>query len=208
MSLKLKKKSNLWSLTKIILLKRIKKYEKKNNINSNITMKSKKEEMINYILKNIPQKKVSFAENPKIIKIENRTEKEREERKKYFHNLKEKKKIFRIISKINYKHLPTMEEYIELKKYNKNKKNKLKKKKPIKFIKFKVVNIGDEIMYNLMKDKTKIILEIFYTNKKGVEEMKQYFFKFKPKNKESKYRAEYKAKIKLIKTLRKIMNIK
>lgn len=200
--------SSLWNLNKNELLRRIKKYEKKNNKISGIKKTSLKDDMIKYIIDNLPKiKKVKIKDTPKIIKIKNRNTVERLERKKILKEIKEGKKKYRLLSKFNYKKLPTLNEYIEIKEYNKDKKNKLKKKELLNFIKIKKNGknkfITEDIIYLIERKPKKITLEIFFKNKKEEEDFKEFNFRINSKN---KYKTEYDAKIKLIKFVRKYLD--
>ena len=73
---------SLTNLTKQELLRRIRKHENKTGIKSKISMKNKKDVMVKYLQKNVPQKKVRFSDDVKIIEIEGRTIEQRKTRKK------------------------------------------------------------------------------------------------------------------------------
>ena len=88
-----KRKSELKHLTKPVLLKRIRNHEKKTNTKSKISMKNKKEDMINYIDSNIKERKVVFdLENNKKKNIGVRTSVERESRKNQLRKINANKK--------------------------------------------------------------------------------------------------------------------
>ena len=211
----------LSNLTKQELLRRIRKYEDKSGNKSKISMKHKKDIMIKYLEKNIPQRKVIFKDAPKIIMIEGRTDKERKTRKKVLKKIKKGKKENKSIRNIRHKEIPTLEKYIEIIKYNLNLKGKqLKKKEALKFV--KGIDSKDKkktlynqkkwkqhkIKYNIVENKDKVILKIYEKERGEKKESIKKEYKFDINNPFDKYRAEYEAKVHLINYMRKIITKK
>jgi hypothetical protein len=159
----------LSNLTKKELLRRIRKYEKTSGNKSRISMRHKKQVMLDYLQQNVPQRKVIFIEKPKVIEIEGRTDKGRISRKKALRKINKGKKDNKGIRNIYYKNIPSLEKYLEIKKYNLNLKGKqLKKKEPLKFIKgidsedkkkhYIIKKNGKNIKLNIILKKRKIKL--------------------------------------------------
>lgn len=209
---------SLSKLTKIELLRRIRKYERKINDKSKISMKNKKLDMIKYLEKNIPQKIVRFIEEPQIIVIEGRTDKERKVRKKALRKINKKKKEDKSIRNIRHKEIPTLEKYIEIRKYNLSlspKSKKLKKKEPMKFV--KGIDSKDKkktlynqkkwkqhkLKYNIVEKNNKVVLKIYERERGEKKEDIKKEFKFNKEQSFDKYRAEYEAKVYLINHMRK-----
>lgn len=206
----------LSNLNKKELLRRIRKYEKLSGNKSKISMKNKKQVMIDYLEQNIQERRVTFESKPNIIEINARSDNERKERKKELKKIKKTKKEKKNIKNIYYKDIPTLDKYLEIKKYNLSSK-KLKKREPIKFI--KGIDSEDKkkiiynqkkykkhkIKYNIKKKKDKVVLKIY---EKEREEKKEDIIKeynFDKKQELDKYKAEYKAKVDLIKYVRKLL---
>ncbi len=205
------------NITKPELLRRIRKYEKESSNKSKISMKNKKQEMINYLNIHKPEKKVTFIEEPQIIEIEARTDKERENRKKHLKKIKKKKKELKQLKSIYYKQIPMKQHYIKIKKHNETKNKKLKKKEPLKFIKGidfpeKKRTIYEQtkwkkykMKYKIYTKKSKVKLNIYDKKDPKNEKKIEMEFKFNEEDKYDKYRAEYKAKVYLIKYIRKVL---
>jgi len=203
----------LSNLTKQELLRRIRKYEKSSSNKSKISMKHKKDIMIKYLEKNIPQRRVMFVEEPTVIMIEGRTDKERKVRKKILKKIKKGKKENKNIRNIRHKEIPTLEKYLEIKKYNLSDK-KLKKKESLKFI--KGIDSKDKkktlynqkkwkkhkIKYNIVEKKNKVVLKIYEKERNIKKESIKKEYKFDSNISFDKYRAEYEAKVYLIKLMR------
>lgn len=214
---KCQKGGALSNLNKKELLRRIKKYEKKSNTTSKISMRNKKDVMINFLQKNVPQKKVMFKNTPKIQLIEGRTDAERKLRKKALKKIKKKKKEDKSIRNIKHKEIPSLEKYIEIKKYNlgiRPKSKKLKKKEPMKFI--KGIDSKDKkktlynqkkwkqhkLKYNMVEKKNKVVLKIYEKERGEKKEDIKKEYKFNKELPYDKYKAEYKAKVDLIHHMR------
>ena len=200
----LKRREELKKLTKPVLLKRIRKYEKKENKKAKINMSHKKQVMINYIDKNVKEKRVHFNLDKNEKKnIGERTSIERENRKKQLRKINTNKKKNRSNAKALYKEIPKKDKYIEIKKHNKNKKNKLKKKEPMKFIKMtgkkkKLYKDSQEkIEYKIKNRKKKIQVDIIH--KQGDEKIKIH--QSYPKN-DNSLATEYKVKKDLLEYVR------
>lgn len=205
---------SLSNLTKQELLRRIRKYEDKSGTKSKISMKHKKEVMIEYLERNVPKKEVRFAEEVQIIPIKGRTSLERNTRKKALKKIGKSKKENRKIRNIRHKDIPELEKYLEIKKHNLSSK-KLKKKEPMKFI--RGIDSEDKkrvlynqkkwkqhkIKYNLVEKENKVILKIYEKERDVKKESIKKEFKFNPEKSLDKYRAEYDAKVYLIKLMRK-----
>ena len=211
------KGGTITNLIKAELLRRIRKYEKQTGNKSKISMKNKKGDMVNYLNKHKPSKTVRFG-NVKIIEIEGRTDKERNIRKKELKKIGKKKKETKKLRSIYYKEIPTLKYYLDIKKYNDTIKNKkLKKREPLKFVKGidyseKKRTIYEQTKWKKYKMKYKIytkrgIVKLnIYDNKdlknpKKIE--KEYLYD--KKEQYDKYRAEYLAKVELIKYIRKTL---
>lgn len=206
----------LSNLTKKELLRRIRKYEKSSGNKSRINMSHKKQIMINYLEENIPQRRVMFKDTPKIIEIDARSDKERKERKKTLKKINKKKKEDRNVRNIYYKEIPSLEKYLEIKKYNLSTK-KLKKREPIKFV--KGIDSEDKkktlynqkkwkkhkIKYNIKKKKNKVVLKIYEKERDNKKDDIRKEYKFDKKKSLDKYKAEYEAKVDLIKHVRKLL---
>jgi len=192
------------SKTKEKLIKKIKTYNKKNQIKVFGLIKKSKQELINYIIKNIPEKRVRFDNVVEFKPIGGRTDKERDERKKDFLKWKLIRKSHKNFQKIHYRELPTEEEYIKIKKNNENKDN-LKKKVPMNFIKDLTVEekkrtlykrekyINHKIKYKITKH-TKYITVKTYEKYKGIKisSTKKKFYYSQEENME--YKIEYEIK--------------
>jgi hypothetical protein len=218
--------SNLSNLTKDVLLRRIRKYEKTHDKKSKLTLRNKKDELIKYIRKHIPQKKVRFNTKVEIREIEGRTDKEKNKRKQALRKINKGKKENRKLSKIQHKEIPSLAKYLDIKKYNLT--HDLKKKELMKYIKGidsedkrktiykqkKYRNIN--FKYNIVKKNDYVILKIYEKQKKNKKKEDKKIVKketiqkkFKIKNVEmGEYIAEYNAKVFLIKYLRKNISIK
>jgi hypothetical protein len=206
--------SNLSNLTKDVLLRRIRKYEKTHDKKSKLTLRNKKDELIKYIRKHIPQKKVRFNTKVEIREIEGRTDKEKNKRKQALRKINKGKKENRKLSKIQHKEIPNLAKYLDIKKYNLT--HDLKKKEPMKTIynqkKYRNINFK----YNIVKKNDYVILKIYEKQKKNKKKEDKKIVKketiqkkFKIKNVEmGEYIAEYNAKVFLIKYLRKNISIK
>ena len=199
-----KRKKELKNLTKPVLLKRIRNYEKKENKKSKINMNHKKQVMIDYIDENINEKRVKFQlDRNERRNIGARTSVERENRKKQLRKINANKKKARANAKALYKEIPKKDKYIAIKKYNKNKKKKLKKKEPMKFIKMtgkkkKLYKDSQEkIEYKIKNRKKKIQVDIIH--KQGDDKIK--FHQSYPKN-DNSIAAEYDAKKDLLEYVR------
>tara|TARA_B110001454_G_C12721664_1_gene434968 strand:+ start:629 stop:1663 length:1035 start_codon:yes stop_codon:yes gene_type:complete len=199
-----KRKKELKNLTKPVLLKRIRNYEKKENKKSKINMNHKKQVMIDYIDENINEKRVKFQlDRNENIDIERRNTLERNNRKKQLRKINANKKKNRSNAKALYKEIPKKDKYIAIKKYNKNKKKKLKKKEPMKFIKMtgkkkKLYKDSQEkIEYKIKNRKKKIQVDIIH--KQGDDKIK--FHQSYPKN-DNSIAAEYDAKKDLLEYVR------
>ncbi len=205
------------NLTKPELLRRIRKHEKESSNKSKISMKNKKQEMINYLNIYKPEKKVTFIEEPQIIEIEARTDKERGDRKKALIKIKKKKKELKQLKSIYYKEIPTKQHYIIIKKHNETKNKKLKKREPLKFVKGidfpeKQRTIYEQtkwkkykMKYKIYTKKSKVKLNIYDKKDPKNEKKIEKEYKFNKEDKYDKYRAEYKAKVYLIKYIRKVL---
>ena len=205
------------NLTKKELLRRIRKYEKQTGNKSKISMKNKKGDMVDYLNKHKPSKKVTFGDI-KIVEIEGRTEKERKTRKKELKKIGKKKKETRKLRSIYYKEIPLLKHYLDIKKHNDTIKNKkLKKREPLKFVKGidfpeKKRTIYEQTKWKKYKMKYKIytkrgIVKLnIYDNKdlKNPKKIEQEY-KYDKTEQYDKYRAEYLAKVELIKYIRKIL---
>ena len=206
------------NLTKNELLRRIRKYEKRTSSKSKISMKDKKEVMVKFLNNNVPQKKVRFVENPQIKIIEGRTDAERKARKKVLKKIKKGKKESKSIRNIRHKEIPSLEKYIEIKKYNLSispKSKKLKKKEPMKFV--KGIDSKDKkktlynqkkwkqhkLKYNIVEKNNKVVLKIYEKERGEKKEDIKKEYKFNKEQPFDKYRAEYKAKVDLINHMRK-----
>lgn len=118
-----RRRLELKKLTKPVLLRRIRKYEKKENKKAKINMSHKKQKMINYIDNNIEERRVNFnLERNERRNIGVRTSLERENRKKQLRKINANKKKNRSNAKALYKEIPKKEKYIAIKKHNLNKK--------------------------------------------------------------------------------------
>jgi len=207
----------LSNLTKVELLRRIRKYEKVSGNKSKISMKNKKQDMINYLNEHKPRKQVRFGDI-EIIEIEGRTEAERKTRKKELKKIGKKKKELKKLKSIYYKEIPMIKHYLDIKKHNDTVKNKkLKKREPLKFV--KGIDFPEKkriiyeqtkwkkykMKYKIYSKKDQVKLKIYdnkdLKNPKKIE--KEY--KFNKDEKYDKYRAEYLAKVELIKYIRKIL---
>jgi len=125
-----KRKKELKNLTKPVLLRRIRKYEKKENKKAKINMSHKKQVMIDYIDANIEEKRIKFdLRRNKKRNIGVRTSLERENRKKQLRKINANKKKNRANAKALYKEIPKKDKYIAIKQHNKNKKKKIKKER-------------------------------------------------------------------------------
>ena len=206
------------NLTKQELLRRIRKYEKKTGKKSKILMSSKKEIMVNFLIKYKPEKKVRFVDKPQIIEIEGRSDKERKERKNTLKKIGKKKKELKQIKSIYYKEIPLSKHYVAIKTHNDTiKSGKLKKREPIKFIKGidfpeKKRTIYEQtkwkkykMKYKIYTKKNKVKLNIYDKKDPKKEKKIEREYKFDNKLKYDKYRAEYEAKVELIKYIRKII---
>ena len=204
------------NLTKKELLRRIRKYEKESGNRSRISMKNKKQDMVDYLNEYKPEKKVSFIEEPVVIEIEGRTDAERKVRKKALKKIGKKKKEDKSIRNIRHKEIPTIKKYLEIKEHNLNLKGKkLKKKEPLKFV--KGIDSKDKkktlynqkkwkkhkIKYNIVKKKDKVVLKIYEKERDVKKETVRKEYNFDSKKQFDKYRAEYQAKVELIKYMRK-----
>ena len=208
----------LSNLIKTELLRRIRKYEKETGNKSRISMKNKKQDMINYLNKHKPSKVVRFIEEPTLIKIEGRTEKERKTRKKQLKNIEKNKNEIKKLRSIYYKEISTVNKYLDIKNHNDNVKNKkLKKREPLDFVKGVDFREKKRIIYEQIKWKKYKMKYKIYT-KRGIVKLNIYDnkdlknpkkigmeFKYDKKEKYDKYRAEYLAKVYLIKYIRKIL---
>jgi len=202
----LTRQNKLKQLTKPVLLKRIRKHEKKVNTKANINMKHKKVVMIKYIDANIVEKKVVFdLENNENNNIKGRSDDERIKRKNELIQIKANKKKNRSNAKSLYKDIPNKKDYIAIREHNKNKKPKqLVKKEPMKFIKIDNVkkqkiykNSQEKIEYKIKNNKKKMQLDIIH--KQGDEKIKIHHSY--PKNKNS-LSAEYDLKKDLLEYVR------
>ena len=205
------------NLNKPELLRRIRKYEKQTGDKSKISMKNKKQDMIDYLQKNKPSKQVRFG-SIKVIEIEGRTDKERKTRKKQLKKIGKKKKENRKLRSIYYKDIPTSKTYLGVKKHNDTVKNKtLKKREPLDFVKGVDFSEKKRTIYEQTKWKKYKMKYKIYT-KRGIVKLNIYDnkdlknpkkiekeYKYDKKVKRDKYRAEYLAKVELIKYIRKIL---
>ena len=194
--------SNLWSLTKKELLRRIQKYEKNNNMKSKISIKNRKDDMIKFIMNHIKQKKIVFTKKTEIIPIKKRTRKEKTERKKRLKEIKKTKQKYYLISKINYKEIPTLKEYIRIKLHNGNPNNKKKIKEPLRYIKFNTRQQVDNISFKLTKNKKTMEILVSYP-KNGEKQIHEYSLNYDSNDIISKFETEYKMKVKIIKFFKK-----
>ena len=199
-----RRRLELKKLTKPVLLRRIRKYEKKENKKAKINMSHKKQKMINYIDNNIEERRVNFnLERNEGRNIGVRTSLERENRKKQLRKINANKKKNRSNAKALYKEIPKKEKYIAIKKHNLNKKKKLKKKEPMKFIKMtgkkkKIYkNSQEKIEYKIKNRSKKIQLDIIH--KQGDEKIKIH--QSYPKNNNS-LATEYQVKKDLLEYVR------
>ena len=208
----------LSNLTKEELLRRIRKYEKSTGNKSRISMKNKKQDMVNYLNQYKPSKKVRFVEKPKVIMIEGRTDAERKIRKKALKKIGKKKKELKQLKSIYYKEIPMKEHYIKIKTFNDTVKNKkLKKREPIKFVKgidhpVKKRTIYEQtkwkeykMKYKIYTKKNKVKLNIYDRKDPKNEKKIEKTYNFNKEDKYDKYRAEYDAKVDLIKYIRKVL---
>lgn len=209
---------DLSNLTKPELLRRIRKYEKESGEKSKISMKNRKQTMIDYLNIHKPSKNVKFSGDNQIIKIKGRTDKERKERRKVLKKIGINKKKLKQIKSIYYKDIPTLKYYLDIKKYNNKVKNKkLKKKESIKFVKGidfpeKKRTIYEQTKWKKYKMKYKIyskknIVKLKIYNMKNPKNIKKIEkeYKFNKNEQYDKYRAEYLAKVFLIKYIRKVL---
>ena len=216
--------NTLNSFTKVKLLNIINR--EKGNVKG-ISMRKKKQELIDYIIKeNI--RFVYFSDKNDIKEIPSLSKEEREERLRLLKNISNYKEYNRTLKRIYYKPIPTLEEYISIKKWNKN-ENNLKKKKPLRFI--KINNDKDEMdvlyeqnKYKGHKIKYKIetneddpgvylltIKNITWKIKDKENKRKDYLekiFFYDPDDIDDKYKTEYDLKIFIIEYLRKTVNKK
>ena len=206
------------NLTKTELLRRIRKYEKTSRNKSRISMKNKKQDMVDYLNQHKPERKVRFVEEPQVIMIEGRTDKERKIRKKALKKIGKKKKELKQLKSIYYKEIPMEQHYVKIKMFNDNIKNKkLKKREPIKFVKGidfpeKKRTIYEQtkwkkykMKYKIYTKKNKVKLNIYDKKDPKNEKKIEQEYKFNREDKYDKYRAEYNAKVDLIKYIRKVL---
>ena len=182
--------------------------------------KLKKTELIQLLSTKSPDKvivprRVTFGDDV-IETFSDITDSIKLERQKLLKKINKDKKINRKLSKIYYKDVSNVDEYVKIKKYNMNSKNKLKKKEPLKFI--KGIDYPTEkrsiykqekykrykIKYKITEKKKSLVLKIY--NKKNIDKIIETtkVFKF-DKSEFDKYRAEYLLKIFLIEKIRKII---
>jgi thiol-disulfide isomerase/thioredoxin len=199
-----RRRKELKNLTKPVLLRRIRKHEKKVNKKAKINMSHKKQVMINYIDNNIEERRVKIdLRRNKRRNIGERTESQRESRKNQLRRINANKKKNRANAKALYKEIPKKDKYISIKKHNLKKNKKLKKKEPMKFIKMtgktkKIYkNSQEKIEYKIKNKKNKIQLDIVH--KQGDEKIKMH--QSYPKNNNS-LATEYEVKKDLLEYVR------
>ena len=206
------------NLTKVELLRRIRKYEKESGNKSRISMRHKKQVMVDYLSEHKPERKVRFVEEPRIIEIDARTDEERGDRKKHLRKINKKKKELKQLKSIYYKDIPMKQHYIKIKKHNMEaKKKQLKKKEPLKFVKGidfpeKKRTIYEQtkwkkykMKYKIYTKKNKVKLNIYDKKDPKNEKKIEKEYKFKSEDPYDKYGAEYDAKVFLIKYIRKVL---
>ena len=206
--------SGLSNLTKSVLLRRIRKYEKTSGNKSQISMKNKKQDMIDYLNEHKPSKGVKFG-SIKVVEIKGRTEAERKKRRGEIKKIKTQIKKLKKLRSIYYKVIPTLKTYLDIKKHNTE--MKLKKREPLDFVKGLDFLTGKRTIYEQIQgrkykmeyqiyaNKGKVKLKI-YDNKdpKNLKKIEKKY-KYDKKDKYDKYRAEYLAKVELIKYIRKVL---
>jgi hypothetical protein len=212
-------KQILNDMTKESLYDKILRHERKENKSSGIKLNMTKNIMIDYIEKNIPERKQRVRFDPKInIKKIKITKKSFEGRKTLLSVIAEEKQKIRTISKFMYKNIPTQEEYVSIKLDN-IKKRRLKKE-PLKFIKSYDQNKNKNNIYPLHKVKYEDEeIEVKYIIKKIKDNTLKASVKYNGTSSEMKYPfdpddetsiiiAEYKAKIYILKRLRTFLQQK